>query len=131
MGYTYEIHSDALGLLSYLTFDLASRILFGTNSRCRKRQMLRWLGPCEELFRFFGRKDRYDKHREGLAMNSEIESVARAMHSAEEDTQLWECEPDSVKEEFRSYARAALEMLAQHRWQQSAEAEPVSFPYAA
>ena len=62
-------------------------------------------------------------------MDSEIESVARALHSAEEDFQLWEREPEIVKEEFRSYARAALEMLAQHRRQQAAEA--ISFPYAA
>ena len=64
-------------------------------------------------------------------MDCEIESVARALHSAEEDTQLWEREPDIVKEEFRFYARAALEMLVQHRRKQAAEAEPISFPYAA
>ena len=62
-------------------------------------------------------------------MDSEIESVARALHSAEEDCRLWEREPDIVKEEFRSYARAALQMLAQHRRQQAEEA--ISFPYAA
>lgn len=64
-------------------------------------------------------------------MDCEIEHVARALHSAEDNAQLWEREPEIVKEEFRSYACAALEMLVQHSLQQSTEAHSVSFPYAA
>jgi hypothetical protein len=80
---------------------------------------------------FSAKQTETSNHEEGPAMDCEIESVARALHSAEEDAHLWEREPEIVKEEFRFYARAALEMLIKHRRQQGVEAEPVSFPYAA
>ncbi len=64
-------------------------------------------------------------------MEAEIEFVARALYTAEDNAQLWEREPDLVKDEFRLYARVALELLAEHRKQKSLEAEPSNFPYAA
>lgn len=47
-------------------------------------------------------------------MNIEIEYIARAFYDAHEDAQLWDCEPEIIKEEFRSFAREALHLLAQH-----------------
>ena len=64
-------------------------------------------------------------------MEAEIEFVARALYVAEDDAQMWEREPDIVKEEFRLYARAALELLADSRHSQTSDAEIIVFPYAA
>ncbi len=47
-------------------------------------------------------------------MNIEIEYIARAFYDAHEDAQLWDCEPEIIKDEFRSFAREALHLLAQH-----------------
>jgi hypothetical protein len=70
-------------------------------------------------------------HEEGLVMEAEIEFVARALHAAEDDVQLWDQEPDTVKDEFRTYALAALEMLEEHRRPEMFDAETCPFPYAA
>jgi hypothetical protein len=64
-------------------------------------------------------------------MEAEIEFVARALYTAEDDAQIWDREPEIVKDEFRLYAQAALELLAQHRDQKSPEAKICVFPYAA
>jgi hypothetical protein len=64
-------------------------------------------------------------------MEYEIEAVARALYSAEDDAQVWEREPEILKEEFRDHARIALAMLAQHRRQERDDRQAVAFPYAA
>lgn len=47
-------------------------------------------------------------------MNIEIEYIARAFYDAHEDAQLWDHEPEIIKEEFRSFAREALRLLELH-----------------
>ncbi|WP_262271433.1 MULTISPECIES: hypothetical protein [Microvirga] len=64
-------------------------------------------------------------------MEAEIEFVARALYTAEDDHHAWEQERDSVKDEFRLYAQIALELLADHRKRQIPDAEICIFPYAA
>ena len=64
-------------------------------------------------------------------MEGEIEAVAYALYSAEDNAQVWACEPETVKDEFREYARAALALLAQHRRQERYDRQAVAFPYAA
>lgn len=64
-------------------------------------------------------------------MEYEIEAVARALYSAEDDAQVWEREPELIKEEFREHARTALALLAQHRRQERYDSQAVAFPYAA
>lgn len=64
-------------------------------------------------------------------MEAEIEFVARALHAAEDDTQTWDREPDIIKDEFRLYARAALELLAEKRKPTKVDAQIFIFPYAA
>ena len=56
-------------------------------------------------------------------MNTEIEFVARAMYNAEDDAQVWDCEPEILKEEFRSYAREAIALLEQEYRLQEKEFE--------
>jgi len=46
-------------------------------------------------------------------MNTEVEFVARAMYNAEDDAQVWDREPEILKEEFRRYAREAIALLEQ------------------
>lgn len=64
-------------------------------------------------------------------MEGEIEAVARAFYSAEDGSQVWDCEPEAVKEEFRELARVAVTLLAQHRRQERYDRQAVAFPYAA
>ncbi|MEE1613991.1 hypothetical protein [Microvirga sp. CF3016] len=64
-------------------------------------------------------------------MEAEIEFVARALYTAEDNAQVWEREPDVVKDEFRLYAQVALELLAEHRKQKTLGTETCIFPYAA
>lgn len=47
-------------------------------------------------------------------MNIEIEYIARAFYDAHEDAQLWDQEPEIIKDEFRSFALEALRLLALH-----------------
>ena len=64
-------------------------------------------------------------------MEFEIEAVARALYSAEDDAQVWEDEPEIIKDEFRDLARTALDMFAQYRRQARYDMQAVPFPYAA
>lgn len=64
-------------------------------------------------------------------MECEIEAVARALYSAEDDAQVWDCEPEAIKQEFRELARIAVAMLAQQRRQERYDRQAVAFPYAA
>lgn len=76
-------------------------------------------------------EDQINPSREGHVMDYEIEAVARALYSAEDDAQVWEREPEAVRQEFRDYARIALALLAQHRRQERYDRQAVAFPYAA
>ncbi len=64
-------------------------------------------------------------------MENEIEAVARALYAAEDDAQVWEREPEILKAEFRRYARAALELLEQHRSQKLAKRAAAHVSHAA
>ncbi|MBA1155650.1 hypothetical protein [Microvirga mediterraneensis] len=64
-------------------------------------------------------------------MDAEIEFVARALYDAEDDAQTWDCEPDIIKDEFRRFARAALDLLAEHRKAKIRGAQIFVVPYAA
>ena len=64
-------------------------------------------------------------------MEGEIEAVARALYSVEDDAHVWEREPEIIKDEFREHARIALALLAQHRRQERYDSQAVAFPYAA
>jgi hypothetical protein len=64
-------------------------------------------------------------------MENEIEIVARALYAAEDDAQVWEREPEILKEEFRCYARTALRLLAEHRGDNRPQETFASVPYAA
>ena len=63
-------------------------------------------------------------------MNTEVEFVARAMYDAEDDAQVWDREPEILKEEFRRYAREAIALLEQEYADQLQEKE-YQIPYAA
>ena len=56
-------------------------------------------------------------------MNTEVEFVARAMYNAEDDAQVWDREPEILKEEFRRYAREAIALLEQEYGLQEKEFE--------
>jgi sensor domain CHASE-containing protein len=64
-------------------------------------------------------------------MEHEIEAVARALYAAEDDAQVWEREPEILKAEFRRHARAALELLDQHRSHKLSERAAAHIPHAA
>jgi hypothetical protein len=76
-------------------------------------------------------KNAVNPSREGHVMEHEIEAVARALYSAEDDAQVWEREPEIIKQEFRELARTALAMFAQQRRQERYDRQAVAFPYAA
>ena len=50
-------------------------------------------------------------------MNIAVEHIARAFHAVQDDSIAWEDEPEILKEEFRSYARDALALYAEHNAQ--------------
>lgn len=50
-----------------------------------------------------------------VAMNHQIDHVARAFYDAGDDAQVWESEPEYIKEEFREYARQAIDLLELQR----------------
>jgi hypothetical protein len=64
-------------------------------------------------------------------MECEIEAVARALYCAEDDAQVWEREPETVRQEFREFARVAMVLLEQHRRQERYDRDALAFPYAA
>lgn len=64
-------------------------------------------------------------------MDYEIECVARALYSVEDDAQVWELEPEIIREEFRHHARAALALLTQHRIDEHFKTQSAVYPYAA
>ena len=68
---------------------------------------------------------------EGLFMEFQVEAVARALHAAEDDAQVWDRECEIIKEEFRDLARIALTLLAQHRRPERYDLRTFAFPYAA
>ena len=70
-------------------------------------------------------------HEEGLVMDFQIECVARALFSAEDNGQSWESAPETLREEFRDLARTALRLLSHHRTHEADENETAPFPYAA
>jgi hypothetical protein len=47
----------------------------------------------------------------GAKMDYKIELVARAFHEAEQETPLWDDLPALRKEEFREFARNAINLL--------------------
>ncbi|MBF9198203.1 hypothetical protein [Microvirga terrestris] len=83
-----------------------------------------WKRPCRI-------KNAVNPSREGHVMEYEIEAVARALYSAEDDAQVWDYEPEIIKDEFRKYAQTALALLAQRRRQERFDSQAVAFPYAA
>jgi hypothetical protein len=86
------------------------------------------MGPWKWPYRI---KNAVNPSREGHVMEYEIEAVARALYSVEDDAQVWEREPEIVKEAFREHARTALALLAQYRRQERYDRQAVAFPYAA
>ncbi len=62
-------------------------------------------------------------------MNQEIEFIARAFYSADDDAQVWDHEPEVIKDEFRRFAREAIALLAQADAEEPQEA--IAFSYAA
>jgi len=64
-------------------------------------------------------------------MNIQIELIARAFHDAEEHARSWDHEPEILKDEFRHYARAALELLAQAEAQDTRAPEMFDLCHAA
>ncbi|MGO4527293.1 hypothetical protein AB4097_20860 [Microvirga sp. 2MCAF35] len=64
-------------------------------------------------------------------MEAEVEFVARALYDAEDDAPAWDREPDIIKDEFRRYARVALELLDEHRKPKSRGAQTCVVSYAA
>jgi hypothetical protein len=75
--------------------------------------------------------DCLQSREEGLVMEAEIEFVARALYNAEDDAQDWDSEPEIIKDEFRLYARTALELLAEKCKSKTFDAQIFVFPYAA
>jgi hypothetical protein len=67
----------------------------------------------------------------GAIMNEQIEYVARAFYDAECDAQVWDREPEILKEEFRQYAREALALLAQHQDEELSDTRTIELHYAA
>jgi hypothetical protein len=47
----------------------------------------------------------------GQKMNYQIELVARAFYDADDEGLGWDAEPEILKEEFRGYARNAIDLL--------------------
>lgn len=67
-------------------------------------------------------------------MISQVEYVARAFYDAENDEQSWDNAPDTVKDEFRLYARDAIalhEQLQQKRPAEAVGTAPASLSEAA
>jgi hypothetical protein len=67
-------------------------------------------------------------------MDQHVEHVARAFYEAHDDAQVWDAEPEIIKQEFRLYAQEAIELLAQHDEQglhEAASIQPVKLAYAA
>jgi len=75
--------------------------------------------------------DGLQSREEGLVMEAEIEFVARALYDAEDDAPAWDREPDIIKDEFRRYARVALELLDEHRKPKTRGAQICVISYAA
>jgi hypothetical protein len=64
-------------------------------------------------------------------MDHRIEYIARALYSAEDDAQFWDGEPEILKEEFRTYARAAVALLIQDEEESVFGKGTFQFPHAA
>jgi hypothetical protein len=47
----------------------------------------------------------------------QVEHVARVFYDAQEEAPDWNSEPEFLKEEFRQYARDAIDLLEQRREQ--------------
>ena len=47
----------------------------------------------------------------------QVERVARVFYDAQEEAPDWNSEPEFLKEEFRQYARDAIDLLEQRREQ--------------
>lgn len=60
-------------------------------------------------------------------MISQVENVARAFYDAKNDAESWDQTPESIKEEFRLYAREAIALHCQLQ-QQKADAAVASMP---
>jgi hypothetical protein len=112
-------------LSGYLIFHVAQAATFGTNARAGDAGCGWASGQTHRI------KNAVNPSREGHVMEYEIEAVARALYSVEDDAQVWEHEPEIVKEAFREHARTALAMLAQFRRQERYDRQAVPFPYAA
>jgi hypothetical protein len=54
-------------------------------------------------------------------MISQVEHVARAFYDAESDGQSWDKAPETVKDEFRLYAREAITLHQQLQEQKLAK----------
>jgi hypothetical protein len=59
-------------------------------------------------------------------MISQIEHVARAFYDAANDGQLWDNAPNTVKDEFRLYARDAIALHDQLQQRKLAETDGTS-----
>ncbi len=55
-------------------------------------------------------------------MNYQVEHVAYAFYEAVHDGGIWEQEAETLKDEFRLYARHAISLLHQHHGRNLAEA---------
>lgn len=66
----------------------------------------------------------------GHQMTSEIEHVARAFYDAHEDAQSWDHEPEIIREEYRSFAREAVRLLAEHEAGKALEGDAASSDYS-
>jgi len=64
-------------------------------------------------------------------MDTQVEYVARAFYDAEDDAQVWDREPEILKEEFRRLAREAIALLNQQRAEELQELGMYKLPYAA
>lgn len=62
-------------------------------------------------------------------MNQEIEYVARALYEAENDAHVWDRASETIKDEFRLYAKAAIDMF--DRQKEMTEGANPDVPYAA
>jgi hypothetical protein len=51
----------------------------------------------------------------GGKMDYQVEHVARAFYDAAGDTNIWENASETLKEEFRGYARDAIVLCQHHR----------------
>ncbi len=59
-------------------------------------------------------------------MNQEIDYVARALYEAEDDAHVWDCAPEAIKDEFRLYAQAAIELFDRQKEMAAAATAAVS-----